>query len=249
MIEVKDLSFSYGQKKILDQVSFQLDSGEFMAVLGVNGVGKSTLSTCMNRIHKPQNGVVLMNGQNVLSLSNHEAAKRMAYVSQFSEISRLTVFDTVLLGRKPYMKWSVSADDMELCNQILERLEIGDWKLRYMDELSGGEKQKVMLARAMAQEPELLLLDEPTSCLDPKNRHDVLELVKAYIDEKRVSGLMVIHDVNLALRYCNRFLFMKHGGVLGCGGPEIVTSKMIQQVYEMPASVEMIKERKIVMFG
>ena len=118
-----------------------------------------------------------------------------------------------------------------------------------MDELSGGEKQKVMLARAMAQEPELLLLDEPTSCLDPKNRHDVLELVKAYIDEKRVSGLMVIHDVNLALRYCNRFLFMKHGGVLGCGGPEIVTSKMIQQVYEMPASVEMIKERKIVIFG
>ena len=112
MIEVKNLSFSYGQKKILDQVSFQLDSGEFMAVLGVNGVGKSTLITCMNRIHKPQNGVVLMNGQNVLSLSNHEAAKRMAYVSQFSEISRLTVFDTVLLGRKPYMKWSVSADDM-----------------------------------------------------------------------------------------------------------------------------------------
>ena len=141
MIEVKNLSFSYGQKKILDQVSFQLDSGEFMAVLGVNGVGKSTLITCMNRIHKPQNGVVLMNGQNVLSLSNHEAAKRMAYVSQFSEISRLTVFDTVLLGRKPYMKWSVSADDMELCNQILERLGIGDWKLRYMDELSGGEKQ------------------------------------------------------------------------------------------------------------
>ena len=139
MIEVKNLSFSYGQKKILDQVSFQLDSGEFMAVLGVNGVGKSTLITCMNRIHKPQNGVVLMNGQNVLSLSNHEAAKRMAYVSQFSEISRLTVFDTVLLGRKPYMKWSVSADDMELCNQILERLGIGDWKLRYMDELSGGE--------------------------------------------------------------------------------------------------------------
>ena len=203
MIEVKNLSFSYGQKKILDQVSFQLDSGEFMAVLGVNGVGKSTLITCMNRI----------------------------------------------LGRKPYMKWSVSADDMELCNQILERLGIGDWKLRYMDELSGGEKQKVMLARAMAQEPELLLLDEPTSCLDPKNRHDVLELVKAYIDEKRVSGLMVIHDVNLALRYCNRFLFMKHGGVLGCGGPEIVTSEMIRQVYEMPASVEMIKERKIVMFG
>ena len=92
-------------------------------------------------------------------------------------------------------------------------------------------------------------MDEPTSCLDPKNRHDVLELVKAYIDEKRVSGLMVIHDVNLALRYCNRFLFMKHGGVLGCGGPEIVTSEMIQQVYEMPASVEMIKERKIVIFG
>ena len=212
MIEVKDLSFSYGQKKILDQVSFQLDSGECMAGLGVNGVAKRTLITCMNRIHKPQNGVVLMNGQNVLSLSNHEAAKRMAYVSQFSEISRLTVFDTVLLGRKPYMKWSVSADDMD-------------------------------------QEPELLLLDEPTSCLDPKNRHDVLELVKAYIDEKRVSGLMVIHDVNLALRYCNRFLFMKHGGVLGCGGPEIVTSEMIRQVYEMPASVEMIKERKIVIFG
>lgn len=249
MIEVRDLSFSYGQKKILDQVSFTLDAGEFMAVLGVNGVGKSTLITCMNRIHKPQSGTVLMDGQNVLMWSNHEAAKRMAYVSQFSEISRLTVFDTILLGRKPYMKWSVSMEDMELCNRVLERLRIADWKLRYVDELSGGEKQKVMLARAMAQEPELLLLDEPTSCLDPKNRHDVLEIVKTYIDEKKVSGLMVIHDVNLALRYCNRFLFMKQGRVIGCGGSEVVTSEKIQEVYEMPASVEMIKGRKIVLFG
>ena len=214
MIEVKNLSFSYGQKKILDQVSFQLDSGEFMAVLGVNGVGKSTLITCMNRIHKPQNGVVLMNGQNVLSLSNHEAAKRMAYVSQFSEISRLTVFDTVLLGRKPYMKWSVSADDMELCNQILERLGIGDWKLRYMDELSGGEKQKVMLARAMAQEPELLLLDEHTAALDPKTAAKVLEISDKIIAENQLTAMMVTHNMKDAIVHGNRLIMMHEGKVI-----------------------------------
>ena len=221
MIEVKNLSFSYGQKKILDQVSFQLDSGEFMAVLGVNGVGKSTLITCMNRIHKPQNGVVLMNGQNVLSLSNHEAAKRMAYVSQFSEISRLTVLDTVLLGRKPYMKWSVSADDMELCNQILERLEIGDWKLRYMDELSGGEKQKVMLARAMAQEPELLLLDEPFVGLDPEAAYHVKELLRQ-LCESGGAVLFSTHVLEVAEKLCDRIAIIREGKLVECGPTEMV---------------------------
>ena len=226
-------------------------------LVGDNGAGKTTFIKLLLRLYDVEQGEILINGINVKNIPYSEYIKLLEPVFQDVNLFAYTICENIALT-------SPDAADAMLMRKVLERSGVmtlvrnlpdglNTYCTKEFDEsgynFSGGEKQKVMLARAMAQEPELLLLDEPTSCLDPKNRHDVLELVKAYIDEKRVSGLMVIHDVNLALRYCNRFLFMKHGGVLGCGGPEIVTSKMIQQVYEMPASVEMIKERKIVMFG
>ena len=168
MIEIKDISFSYPDADILDKVGFTADSGEVVGLLGNTGAGKSTLVTCLNRIRTPQSGSLHIDGKNAFAMSRNELARTVAYVAQKNELTHTTVFDCVLLGRKPYMKWSISQADLDICTRVMERVGLLDFQMRYVDELSGGELQKVMLARALVQEPRLLLLDEPTSNLDPR---------------------------------------------------------------------------------
>ena len=235
MIEIKDVAYAYGRTEVLKQVSMSVEPGDFVGILGNNGAGKSTLITCVNRIRKPKRGQIFIDGQDVAQLGRLEVARRIAYMGQKSELSRMTVFDAVLLGRKPYIKWAVSQEDMDLCEAMIAYLGLEELKLRNIDELSGGEVQKVMLARALVQEPELLLLDEPTNNLDPKNQHEVLRAVSRILEERHISAMMVIHDLNLALRYCNRFAFIHEGEVYRYGGEEIITPQTIRQVYGIDA--------------
>lgn len=237
MIEIKDISFSYGRKYILKNVSFKINSGGCVGVLGNNGVGKSTLITCLNKIRKPNRGEVFIDNKDVLKMSRMEAARNVAYVAQKCESGMVTVFDTVLLGRKPYMKWSLSKQDIDMCENMLCTMGISDLKLRYVNELSGGEVQKVMLARALVQQPKLLLLDEPTSNLDPRNQHEMMQLVQNLAKEHSFSVVVVIHDLNLAIRYCNRFLFLKDSEVYSYGGTETMSPEIISSVYNMEVQV------------
>lgn len=248
MIAVENLSFSYPGADILKDVSFTARSGEFVGILGNNGAGKSTLITCLNKIRTPKSGAVLVQGKDILQMSRLEAAKTVAYVAQKNEISQMTVFDSVLLGRKPYIKWSVSREDVDICHQMLERVGMASFKLRYLHALSGGELQKVMLARALVQEPKLLLLDEPTSSLDPKNQHEMMALVQELVRQKEITALIVIHDLNLALGYCDRFLFLREGRVFRYGGDEIITSQTISEVYGTTATVAEVMGRRVVVF-
>ena len=213
MVEVKDITFSYGKHSILKGISFSAEPGDCVGILGNNGVGKSTLITCMNSIRKPDGGSVLINGKSIFEMSRLELARNVAYVAQKNELSQTTVYDAILLGRKPYMTWSMNCADYALCDEMMERIGMTDFKLRNINELSGGEVQKVMLARAFVQQPKLLLLDEPTSNLDPRNQYEMMKLVRQMALEQGISVLVVIHDLNLALRYCNRFLFIKDGSV------------------------------------
>lgn len=237
MIEVKNISFAYGTRKILDRVSFTLQPGESLAILGNNGVGKSTLITCLNKIRRPAEGELLIRGRDVLKMSRAETARHIAYVAQKSELGRATVFDTVLLGRKPHMRWTFSQHDLDLCDAMLDSMGMGALKLRFINELSGGEVQKVMLARALVQEPELLLLDEPTSNLDPKNRHEMMSLIRELARSRGFAAMTVIHDLNLAARYCDRFLFLKDGHVFACGGSECLNRENIRAVYDIDCEV------------
>jgi len=158
----------------------------------------------------------------------------------------MTVFDSVLLGRRPYIKWVVTQEDMDICEAMIEQLDLSQFKLRYIDELSGGELQKVMLARALVQQPKLLLLDEPTSNLDPRNQHEMLALVQELARERNISVLIVIHDLSLALRYCNKFLLMRDGVVFRNGDDSIITEETISAVYGINATVTEVNGRKIV---
>ena len=246
MIEIRDVAFSYGRQRILNGVSFTAQPGECVGILGNNGAGKSTLITCINRIRTPERGEVIIDGKSVREMSRNEMARTIAYVAQKNEMSHATVFDCVLLGRKPYIKWSVSQEDIDLCEAMIRRVGMEQFQVRSLDELSGGELQKVMLARALVQQPKLLLLDEPTSNLDLRNQYEMMALVRQIAREQGIAVFIVIHDLNLALRYCDHFYFLKDGTGYSYGGMETVTAETIQTVYGIKAEIAQINSKQVV---
>lgn len=246
MIEIKGIRFSYPDADILKGVGFTAERGEVVGLLGNNGAGKSTLVTCLNRIRKPKAGQLFIDGQNAFHMSRNELARTVGYVAQKNELTHSTVFDCVLLGRKPYIKWSVSQEDLDICQRIMERVGLIDYQMRYLDELSGGELQKVMLARALVAQPKLLLLDEPTSNLDPRNQYEMMALVQELAKEQGFTVITVIHDLNLALRFCDKFYFLKAGEGYSYGGIDTVTGETLAAVYGIRAQVLDVQNRKIV---
>ena len=234
MLTVENLSFRYkGRPLILDDVSFSLENGHFLAILGNNGVGKSTLLKCFNRILTPCGGRISMDGVDLARLSGRELAQRIAFVAQSVPHTQMTVHDMVMLGRRPYMKWHFTEEDHEIIHDAMDRVGISHLRGRFLSCLSGGERQKVMLARALAQQPRYLLLDEPTSSLDPKNQHEMLRLVRDIAQAQNIGVVIVIHDLNLAVRYCDRFLFLHDTHVFSHGDLSVVTAETIRQVHQL----------------
>ena len=248
MMEIQNISYRYkGGPDVLKDVSFSVEPGQFLAILGNNGVGKSTLLKCFNHILKPDAGQVLLDGENLLTQSAREVAKRVAFVSQSVPSTQMTVHDVVMLGRRPYMKWGFTEQDHHIVHDAMHRLDVEDMRGRFLSQLSGGEKQKVMLARALAQQPKALLLDEPTSALDIQNQYGVLKMVRDICHKDNMIAVVVIHDLNLALRFCDRFLLMKDGQVYRYGDRRILDSEALQAVYGVDAKVVEIEKRHMVL--
>ena len=248
MMEIKNVAYHYkGGPQVLQDVSFTLEPGQFLAILGNNGAGKSTLLKCFNHILKPDAGAVLLDGENLLSMSAREVAKRVAFVSQSVPSTQMTVHDVVMLGRRPYMKWGFTEEDHAIVHDAMHRLDVEDMRGRFLNQLSGGEKQKVMLARALAQQPKVLLLDEPTSALDIQNQYQVLSLVRSICHKDQLTAIVVIHDLNLALRFCDRFLLVKDGEVFRYGNRSVLDSEALQQVYGVQAKVVEVEGRHMVL--
>jgi iron complex transport system ATP-binding protein len=248
MMEVKNLSFHYkGAQEVLKDVSFKMEPGQFLAILGNNGVGKSTLLKCFNHILRPDSGQVLLDGKNLLHISSREVAKQVAFVSQSVPNTQMTVHDVVMLGRRPYMQWGFTEQDHAIVHDAMDRLGVEQMRGRFLSQLSGGEKQKVMLARALAQQPKVLLLDEPTSALDIQNQYQVLRIVREICHKDNMIAVVVIHDLNLALRFCDRFLLMKDGRVYRHGDRSILDSTALKEVYGVDAKVVEIEGRHMVL--
>ena len=248
MMEIKHLSYHYkGYPQVLNDVSFDIEPGKFLAILGNNGVGKSTLLKCFNHILKPDAGEVLLDGQNLLKMSGREVAKQVAFVSQSVPSTQMTVHDVVMLGRRPYMKWGFTPEDHAIVHEAMDRLSLNAMRGRFLGQLSGGEKQKVMLARALAQQPKALLLDEPTSALDIQNQYQVLKIVRDICHKDNMVAVVVIHDLNLALRFCDHFLLLKDGKVYRHGDRSILDSTALKEVYGVDAKVVEIEGRHMVL--
>jgi len=246
ILEIQNIRFSYNSHPVLDDVSFSLDKGRMLGILGVNGAGKSTLLKCLNRILTPQRGGVLLHGEDLLRMDRRQTARRLGYVPQRHGESRLSVYEAVLLGRKPHMGWTVRKEDHAMVESLVEGLGLGPLALRPVSDLSGGEAQKVMIARALAQSPKVLLLDEPTSNLDLKNQLEVLGLIRRIVRDHGLSAVVSIHDLNLALRFADEFLFLKDHKVHAMVPKEGLTADGIQQVYDVPVVLEKVGEHTVV---
>ena len=248
MLNVENLSFHYRSgPEILRQISFSLEEGQFLAILGNNGAGKSTMLKCFNQILRVKGGHVWMDGEDLLTMTHREVARRVAFVSQTIPSTQMTVHDVVMLGRRPYMQWGFTEEDHRIVHQAMDRLNLSAMRGRFLNELSGGERQKVMLARALAQQPRVLLLDEPTSSLDIQNQYQVLDIVRDICRTSSITAVMVIHDLNLALRFCDRFLLLKDGRVYRSGDSSILDRQALGDVYGVDAHVVTVEGKSVVL--
>jgi len=232
-LKVKGVHFSYNGVSALDDVSIEVGDGEVVSLVGPNGSGKSTLLKCINKILKPKKGAILLEEKDLSDIGLNEMAQLSGYVPQSANyLFPSTVFDAVLLGRRPYVDWSVSPRDKEVVSQTLAATGLEGMVLRYFNELSGGERQKVLIARALVQEPEILLLDEPTSNLDLRHQLEILDLITAMVREKGISAIMAVHDLNLASRFSDKIIFLTEGRIYTAGEPgAVLTQENIRSVY------------------
>ncbi len=237
ILYVEGIRFGYNGEITLKDIEFELKRGRICAILGENGAGKTTLLKCIDGVLKPKIGTVYVEKKNLAEMSKNDIAKYIGYVPQRYTEGMLTVFDTVLLGRKPYIKWDVSKRDIEIVEDTIRKMGLEKISLKHIDEISGGELQKVIIARALVQQPKVLLLDEPTNNLDIRNQMEVMRIVKRIVMEKNISAIVALHDINLAIRYADDFLILKDGRILSCGGFETITPENIKRAYGIEAEI------------
>ena len=239
-LTVESLSFGYSPERIiLNNVSLKIEDGEFLSIVGPNGCGKTTLVKCLNRIHTPAKGKISFDEMDVLRARPREIAEKIGYVPQCAgECMSGTVTDYILLGRRRFLKWKVDRRDLAAVMSAMERLEITELANRNFSELSGGQKQKVLIARAIAQEPDLFLFDEPTSSLDIKNQLEIMSLAQGIVRDLHKTVIVVVHDLNMARHYSDRVALMSEGKIVACGLPtEILTPKNIKRIYGVDVKI------------
>lgn len=240
MLEVKHLSFAYNGLAAVEDVSFAAPRGSVATLVGPNGSGKSTILKCITNILRPARGEVYVQGQPVACLKRREVARRIAYVPQRLAMTfPMTAFDVALMGRRPHLSWRASPHDLDVTWHVLRAVGIDHLATRYISEMSGGEAQKVFVARALAQEASLLLLDEPTSNLDVLHQLEIMDLAKRLSRDKGTTVLCAIHDLNLAARYADTIVMLTQGRVYASGAPEeVLTPGRIHEVYGVAAKVK-----------
>ena len=236
---VNDVKFDYPGVSVLHDITFETNKPELIGILGPNGVGKSTLIHCMNRILSPTGGTVMIEDKSVVDYHLKDLAKIMGYVPcSTSEAFPMSVMDTILIGRHPHSSWRTSEEDFEVVYNSIHQMGLDDLAMRPFNALSAGQRQKVMLARGLAQEPDVLLLDEPTANLDIKHQYAVTKLMKTVAHEKNMQVIMICHDLNIAAKYCERIILMSKGTIYAMGTPsEVLTEENVSTVYGINCKV------------
>lgn len=247
MLEVRNLRFGYDDRTpVLKGVDLSLDEGSVGILLGRNGAGKTTLFKIMTGILRPDGGQILFDGQDLLQMPRRQRAGIVAYVPQQIEFGALTVYQSVLTGRVSYYTVKPSKSDLQVVERILAETGLEDVSCRNVLELSGGERQKVAIARALAQEPKVLVFDEPTGNLDIANELLIIREAKKIAHEKGIIVISSIHDLNQAMFFGDRFFFMKDGAVRFSGGREVFDESVIKEVFGVSARVLESRGEKII---
>lgn len=240
-VTFRQLHFGYSRRReVLHGIDLTLPSNKFVAILGPNGCGKTTLVKQINRILQAHSGTVQVGEQQVSQLEPSELAKLIAYVPQMtSGVMNGSVMDTVMLGRRPYIQWKPTDEDLEIVAKALIRLNISHLSQRLFNQLSGGQKQTVLIARALAQAPDIYLFDEPVSFLDVKNQLEIMAIGRELVEQDGKTVIMVLHDLNMALRFADHVVIMKDGNVFAQGAPrDVITEENILAVYGTHAEIK-----------
>ena len=234
------------ESPVLHDLNYELNGGGMVCIIGPNGVGKSTMIKCINKLLKPSSGIVYVQGKDVTGYKLRDVAKFMGYVpASTGDSFSMTVLDTVLMGRHPHQRVRSTREDLHIAYGIMKRMNILHLAMRNFDELSAGQHQKVAIARGLAQEPDILILDEPTSNLDIRHQMQTIEILKEMADEKGIMVLMISHDLNLASMYADKIIVMSTPGIIyKIGRPEDVINKdVIRYVYGVESEIVMHKGR------
>lgn len=246
-LKVSDVRFSYGKKEILKGVDLELQSSQILGILGPNGSGKTTLLKCINRILTPSQGHIMLDDNEISKMTRLDISKNVSYVPQNAklDICTPTVFEIVLMGRRPHITWQFGKKDEEIVWNCLDEMGIRHLAARPFDSLSSGQSQRVLMARALAQEAKVLLLDEPTSNLDVKYQRDVMESVRHVVNQKQIGACAIIHDLDLALRFCDVSVLLNEGNIICFGRTEdVLNADNVRDVFGVESCIETIRGSK-----
>ena len=241
-IEIKDLSFAYGtsSKPVISGINLKIDKPGLYCIIGPNGVGKSTLIKCINKILKPTTGQVLINGEDVAAMSNRNVSKLIGYVPVAgSDMFSMPVIDAILIGRYTQQKWRTTAEDLEVVTRAMKLLGISSLALHGFNELSAGQHQKVAIARGLVQEAPILLLDEPTANLDVRYQVYIAEMLQCLSRKTGMTVIMISHDLNITAKFADQIIMMTPPGrILTIGAPaDVLTKRNIEEVYGVSCEV------------
>ena len=244
VLDISSLSFNFGSKNILADIDLSIKDNGIVGIIGPNGSGKSTLLKCIYRVLKPKTGTIFIDGKNINDYQFKETAKKMAVVAQHNDTHfDFNVLEMVLIGRSPHKKFMErdSAEDIELAYKALEQVNMKDFADRNFSSLSGGEKQRIILARALVQNTDCLILDEPTNHLDIKHQLHFMSLAK----DLKITVISAIHDLNIAAMYCDKIYALKEGQIIASGSVyEIITEEVIKTLYDVEAKIIYDEEKK-----
>ena len=244
VLDISSLSFNFGSKNILADIDLSIKDNGIVGIIGPNGSGKSTLLKCIYRVLKPKTGTIFIDGKNINDYQFKETAKKMAVVAQHNDTHfDFNVLEMVLIGRSPHKKFMErdSAEDIELAYKALEQVNMKDFADRNFSSLSGGEKQRIILARALVQNTDCLILDEPTNHLDIKHQLHFMSLAK----DLKITVISAIHDLNIAVMYCDKIYALKEGQIIASGSVnEVITEEVIKTLYDVEAKIIYDEEKK-----
>ena len=250
MVVVKNVSKTYGSRKVIEDVSVNIPKGKITSFIGPNGAGKSTLLSMMSRLISIDEGEIFIDDEEIRRCKSNELAKKISILKQSNHINlRLTVKELVSFGRFPYSQGRLSKEDWHFINEAIRYMELEDMKDKYLDQLSGGQRQRAYIAMVIAQDTEYILLDEPLNNLDMKHSVQIMKILRRLVDELDKTIVIVIHDINFASCYSDEIVALKEGRIVSQGKTdEMIHSSILKDIYDMDIQIENINNRKICVY-
>lgn len=246
ILEIDALNYAYEKERVLRDINITAQKGELITLIGPNGSGKSTLLKCINNYLNYQAGKIKIKNKNIKSYSRRELAQLIAYVPQAAEkASDLNVFESILMGRRPHSSWRAETEDKKIAAEVISEMGLEEIAFNKINNLSGGQQQKVFIARAAAQRAELILLDEPTNNLDLKHQLEIFSLIRKEVKNGR-TAVVTMHDLSLVSRFSDRIIMLKNGRIFSDGGDSSLSAAKINSVYGVEVSLKEHNGKRII---